>query len=139
MESAALSTSSTTADERHFINLCAFKASFWHQYPQDWNRWALYLVKAALVEEHDKALTDLYGQAVAQLFLFSGPEMYASSKLAEAPEPLTMKGTTTTAASNWEFWKKRLSQLKASELTSNETKELCSRGLENMAKTDAEH
>ena len=95
-----------------------------------------------LEADHGKPLTNLFGQAVAQLFLFSGPEMYASSNATESSQyragPLLLKERETAAVSRWEFWKRRLSQLKESELLSHETRELFSKVLESMAKVEAE-
>ena len=96
----------------------------------------------ALEADHDKLFTNLFGQAVAQVFLFSGPEMYASSNATESSEykagPLLLKERETAPVSRWEFWKRRLSQLKESEVLSNETGELFSKVLESMAKVEAE-
>ena len=96
-----------------------------------------------LEDDHRRPLTNLFGQAVAQLFLFSGPEMYASGNATESSEynagPLLLKERETATVSRWEFWKRRLRQLKESELLSNETGELFSKALQNMAKVEAEN
>ena len=95
-----------------------------------------------LEDDHRKPLTNLFGQAVAQLFLFSGPEMYASSNATGSSEyyvgPLLLKERKTARVSRWEFWKRRLGQLKESELLSDETGEMFSKVLESMAKVEAE-
>ncbi len=97
----------------------------------------------ALEDDHRKPLTNLFGQAVAQLFLFSGPEMYASSNARELSEycagPLLLKERETATVSRWDFWKRRLAQLKESELLSVETGALFSKVLESMAKVEAEN
>ena len=94
-----------------------------------------------LEDEHRKPLANLFGQAVAQLFLFSGPEMYASSIAIESSEycvgPLLLKERETTRVARWEFWKRRFGQLKESELLSEETGELFSKVLESMAEVEA--
>ena len=95
-------------------------------------------MSTALEEEHREALTNLFGQAVAQLFLFSGPELYAISDGANTSGPLLLEERETAAVPRWEFWKRRFSQLMGSELLSNETQELFSRALESMAKVEAE-
>ena len=95
-----------------------------------------------LEDNHRKPLTNLFGQAVAQLFLFSGPEIYASGNATESSEysagPLLLKERENATVSRWEFWKRRLGQLKESEILSNETGELFSKVLESMTKVEAE-
>lgn len=96
-----------------------------------------------LEDDHGKSLANLFGQAVAQLFLFSGPEMYASSNAIEfsgdCAGPLLLKERKTATVSRWDFWRRRLGQLKESELLSNKTRESFSKVLENMAKVEAEN
>ena len=97
------------------------------------------LSQKGLEADHDKLFTNLFGQAVAQLFLFSGPEMYANSKPSQYKAgPLLLKERETATVSRWEFWKQRLSRLKESELLSDETGELFSKALESMTKVEAE-
>lgn len=96
-----------------------------------------------LEDDHRKPLTNLFGQAVAQLFLYSGHEMlYASSNATESSEnyvgPLLLKERKTASVSRWEFWKRRLGQLKESELLSDETAEMFSKVFESMAEVEAE-
>ena len=125
--------------QHHYINLSAFIARFWHHRHGEWNNWAIQLSHKALEADHDKLLTNLFGQAVAQLFLFSGLEMYANSKSSQYKRgPLLLKERETATVSRWEFWKRRLSQLKESELLSDETGKLFSKALESMAKVEAE-
>ena len=95
-----------------------------------------------LEDDHRRPLTNLFGQAVAQLFLFSGPEMYTCSNATESSEyyvgPLLLKERKTAVVSRWEFWKRRLGQLMGSELLSEETGQLFSKALESMTKVEAE-
>ena len=65
--------------------------------------------------------------------------MYANSKPCQYKRgPLLLKERETAWVSRWDFWKRRLSQLKESELLSDETGELFSKALESMAKVEAE-
>jgi Protein of unknown function (DUF3632) len=142
IESASLSSHSTSTDEHHFINLCAFIARFWNYQHGEWANWAMQLLHEGLEDDHGKALTNLYGQAVAQLFLLCGSEIYASSNAIQSSEysvgPLLLKERETATVSRWVFWKQRLGQLKESGLLSIETEELFSKALESMAKVEAE-
>ena len=141
-EGAAQSSHSTITEERHYINLCAFIACYWHNGHEEWTDWAMWLSQDALEEDHLKPLTNLFGQAVAQLFLFSGPEMYASGNAVESSKnsfgPLLRTETQTATLSRWEFWKRRLIRLKTSEILDDETQVLFSKALESMAKVEAE-
>ena len=141
-ESASLSSHSTTTDEHHYINICAFIARVWHHQHEDWTNWAMQLSYDGLEDEHRKPLANLFGQAVAQLFLFSGPEMYASSNATQSSEycvgPLLLKERETARVSRWEFWKRRFGQLQESELLSDETRELFSKVLESIAEVEVE-
>ena len=96
-----------------------------------------------LEDDHRKPLTNLFGQAVAQLFLFSGPEMYACSNATESSEysagPLLLKERETARVSRWEFWKRRVGQLKESDLLINETGESFSKVLDSMAEVEAKN
>ena len=96
-----------------------------------------------LEDDHRKPLTNLFGQAVAQLFLFSSYEMlWASSRATESSDcyfgPLLLKERKTARISRWDFWKRRLGQLKESELLSDETAEMFSKALERMAEVESE-
>lgn len=137
-ESYSLRSDSTARDERHYINLCAFTARFWHAQHEDWTVWALNLVSTALEEEHREALTNLFGQAVAQLFIFSGQEMFAISKMASIRGPLFLEEIRTSPVSRWEFWKKRFHQLMESERLSNETQGIFATALGNLFNVEAE-
>ena len=70
---------------------------------------AMQLSYNGLEDDHRKPLTNLFGQAVAQLFLFSSPEMYASSNASESSEYrvgfLFLKERETATVSRWDFWK----------------------------------
>ena len=102
----------------------------------------MHLSHNGLEDDHRKPLTNLFGQAVAQLFLFSGPEMYASSNAIESSEysagPLLLKERKTASVSRWDFWKRRFGQLKESELLSEETAEVFSKVLESMTEVETE-
>lgn len=141
VQSGSLDIYSATDNDRHYINICAFIAHVWHQQHGDWTNWAMELSRDGLEAEHRKPLANLFGQAVAQLFLFSGPEMYASGNAAESSEyfvgPLLLKERETARVPRWEFWKRRFGQLKESELLSDKTKELFSKVLESMAEVEA--
>lgn len=140
---AASRYDSTITDDHHYINLCAFIARYWHHHHEErYTYWAMHQSHDGLEDHRLKPLTNLFGQAVAQLFLFSGPEMYASSNATDLSEyhvgPLLLKERETATVSRWEFWKRRLCQLKESELVTDETRELFSKALESMAKVEAE-
>ena len=128
--SASQSSLSTVTDEHHYIKLCTLIARLWHHQRREWTDWAMQLSHNGLETDHRKPLTNQFGQALAQLFLFSGPEMYASSNARESSGysagPLLLKERQSAIISRWGFWKQSLSQLKESELLSNETKN-CSR------------
>ena len=78
-----------------------------------------------LEDEHHKSLATRFGLAVAQLFLFSGSEMYASGNAAESSElyagSLFLKERETARVSRWEFWKRRFEQSLQSEFGKRES------------------
>ena len=96
-----------------------------------------------LEEEHKKPLTNIFGQAVAQLFLFSGPEMYAIGHQAESSKDtsghLLLKEREAAPVTRWDFWKRRMNQLRESELLTKETEQIFAKALESMTKVEAEN
>ena len=139
-ESSSMSTYTTPTNDRRYINLTAFIAHMWHHQHGDWTNWAMEQSHHFLEDEHHKSLADPFGLAVAQLFLFSGSEMYASGNAAESSEyyvgSLLLKERETARVSRWEFWKRRFEQSQQSEILSDQTKDLFLKVLLSIAEVE---
>ena len=109
---------------QHYINVCAFIARFWHRGRiGGWAKaCAIDLAYHSLeCEEHDSS-TCLWRTAVAQLFIFSGVEMFtvgngAFGKYERKVGPLVEKAREACSTlSRWSFWVRRVKQSLTSPL-----------------------